>query len=215
MLQSIFEKKELEFHKHEYYENLLFKYKNLSKIIELLDEKDNIAVEDLKEEVPVHKDNIINIVDNLNCLFNVRSFMQKQIISLSPEGYKLQNYIKSRKEKVYSKEDMEKIVYKNSRRLIQSFDNNLQDSIEPLTVISLSDKRNKMLSFEYKRVCKKLQKDVSLVFDIDKVFGVQSNNSNMKQQVIEKGGGINGYSERQEPDWDFPATFGRYFAENR
>lgn len=215
MLQSIFEKKELKFHKQKYYENLLCKYKNLSQIIELLDEKDNIAIEELKEDMPVHKDNIINTVDKLNNLFNVRIFMQKQSVSLSPEGYKLQNYIKSRKEKVYSKEDMEKIVYKNSHRLIQSFNNNLQDNIEPLAVIPLSDKRNKMLSFEYKRVWKKFQQNGSLVFDINKVFEFESNKNNMKLQVIEAGGETGGYPKRPEQDWDFPATFGRHFAENR
>ncbi len=110
MLQSVFEKKEQEFNKQEYYENLLCKYKNLSKIIELLDEKDNISIKELKEDMPVHKDDIISIIDNLNALFNVRSFMQKKMISLSPEGHKLQNHIKNRKEKIYSGEDMENDV---------------------------------------------------------------------------------------------------------
>jgi len=110
MLQSVFEKKEQEFNKQEYYENLLCKYKNISKIIELLDEKDNISIKELKEDMPVHKDDIISIIDNLNALFNVRSFMQKKMISLSPEGHKLQNHIKNRKEKIYSGEDMENDV---------------------------------------------------------------------------------------------------------
>jgi len=73
-------------------------------------EKDNISIKELKEDMPVHKDDIISIIDNLNALFNVRSFMQKKMISLSPEGHKLQNHIKNRKEKIYSGEDMENDV---------------------------------------------------------------------------------------------------------
>lgn len=147
-LYTMLIKKQEEIRKNQEYRKNIEQICGLKELLKKIKE-DNIPFEHLCEITHIGEEKL-NCILNRKTYFNVRAFRQQKFVSLTPEGKKLQKYLKHIESKRYSQEEVENYIYMNSHRLINMFrqpNGNLPKSV---TVIPLSDARQKGLSFEFK-----------------------------------------------------------------
>lgn len=146
-LYSVTEKKKEELRKdQEYRRSIDQNYDLRDVLLEMVE--DNISFKQLCKNTCIEEKRLHGLLNN-KIFFNIRIIGQQQLVSLAPEGKKLQNYLKRTQEKRYSQEDVENYIYMNSHHLINMFRQPKGNLTQNVTVISLSDIRQKCLSLEF------------------------------------------------------------------
>lgn len=149
-LYSMFCKKEEEIRKNQEYRRSIEQVDGLKKLLNKITE-DNVSFVRLCEISSIDETKL-NCILNKKSYFNVRNIGQQKLVSLAPEGKKLQKYLKLTEEKRYSQEEVEDYIYMNSHRLINMFRHPKEELPRSVTVIPLSDIRQDSLAFEFRFV---------------------------------------------------------------
>lgn len=181
-LYAIWIKKQEEIRKTQEYRTSIEQTYGLKELIKGMTE-DNIPFEHLCETFHIEEKQLNRLL-NKKVYFNIRTIGQQKFVSLSPEGRKLQNYLKLSEEKRYSQEEMENYIYINSHRLINMFRQPMDMGYLPksVTVIPISDVRQKGLSFEFKYVYNEISSRLS---SMERDFSIINKGMPSENKLIE------------------------------
>ena len=199
MIYELYEREKQLRREEEEYEKISQRYQKMADITKKLSQKRRMEIKFLQESVELSEEELENIVQENEKMFNIRTRKDKYQISLSPIGRKFNAYMENEKEK-YSREALNRLVFKNCDIMIDAIEKSIEGEIElTLELEDLSPSANRSIRHKYHNVVQKYieKNEDGYIFDGEFKFATQGkdiNNEKDSYRIAEewyiKSGGI-------------------------
>ena len=155
MLYELYEQEERLRREEAEYEKIAEQFQKMADITKSLIKERRMKIERLQQQVDISEKELDNLLDRYEKYFNIRKKKEGIQISLSPIGKKYYDYIMNSQQK-YSRNTLEKLVYKNCDKLMESIENSYNRGLEfNLKLEELSPERDRAIQSKYHRLAKK------------------------------------------------------------
>lgn len=155
MLYELYEQEERLRREVAEYEKISKQFQKMADITKRLSKERRMKIEQLQQQVDISEKELDNLLNRYEKYFNIREKKESVQISLSPTGKKYYDYIVNSQHK-YSKNTLERLVYKNCNTLIESIENSYNRGLEfNLNLEELSPERDRAIQSKYHRLTKK------------------------------------------------------------
>lgn len=159
------------------YDKLTQKYKELPKIVNILNEVGVENPEKIRIEARVEIKDFENIINECIEFFDIQEYENEIDMSLSNKGKEYNSYEKKYGESKYSQETMEQIVYKNCYEILNSLEK-IEDN-EQIEFKDLSKEREEILQSKYIKIYRNMKSNqesniIKIIDDCDEERDVLS-----------------------------------------
>lgn len=155
MLYELYEQEERLRREEAEYEKIAEQFQKMADITKSLIKERRMKIERLQQQVDISEKELDNLLNRCEKYFNIRKKKEGIQISLSPIGKKYYDYIMNSQQK-YSRNTLEKLVYKNCDKLMESIENSYNRGLEfDLHLEELSPERDRAIQSKYHRLTKR------------------------------------------------------------
>lgn len=155
MLYELYEQEERLRREEAEYEKISKQFQKMIDITKSLIKERRMKIELLQQQVDISEKELDNLLNRHSKYFNIREKKDGIQISLSPIGRKYYDYIMNSQQK-YSRDILEKLIYKNCDKLMESIENSYGRGIVfNLNLEELSPERDRAIQSKYYRLTKR------------------------------------------------------------
>lgn len=170
MIYELYEREKQLRREEEEYEKISQQYQKMADITKKLSQERRMEIELLQRSVELSEEELANIIQENEKMFNIRPRKDKYQISLSPMGRKYNTYMENEKEK-YSREALNQLVFKNCDTMIDAIEKSFEGEIEiSLELGDLSPSANRSIRHKYHNVVQKYIEKNEDGYSFDKKF---------------------------------------------
>lgn len=169
VLYELYTREEKLKYEEEKFQKLSEKYQLMADIAELLSKQRRMELEDLRRSENVSYEDMRRLLSDCSEYFNIRTRNEKTEISLSPTGRKYIEYILN-KEKTYSYEALNQLVYENCDSLMDALENSCEKGIKfELKLKEISADRERAIKHKYFRTWQAIMADKEEGYSINNI----------------------------------------------
>lgn len=157
MLYELYEQEQKVKQKEKEYESIKKNDEKVLGVVQLLDEKKRMTLNDLQKQLGVNKTDLMSVLNKNLALFNIREKSDKTInVSLSPKGKEFNKHVFFFNNSV-SRSTLNKLLYKNCNMLVESFEATYEKKmIYKIKLEGLDHQSCRSIEYKYYRTASKI-----------------------------------------------------------